>query len=111
MSEKIYLPCSAKSRDNNFGETEIRLGLNVAKLGAFCKEHKNEGGYVNLIIAPRKSVGEYGDTHSVVLDTWVPGEKTKTKAKPSTTKSFKKPAAAPKTEAVTAEVEGDEPPF
>ena len=72
MSEPIYVPkASAKERETNFGKV-IKLSFKVTDLGAFAKANKNEKDYLNLELVPRKTVGQYGETHSVKLDTWKP---------------------------------------
>jgi len=71
MADKIYLRCSAKARTTQYGDV-LNLGIKVEDLADFCRKHKNERGYLNLTIAARKEVGQYGDTHSVYLDTYTP---------------------------------------
>lgn len=71
MADKIYLKCSAKARTTQFGEV-LNLGIKVEDLADFCRKHKNERGYLNLTISPRRETGQYGDTHSVYLDTYTP---------------------------------------
>ena len=90
-----YVPgSSAKSRETNFGEV-IKLSFKAAELGKFVNEHKNEKGYINLEIAPRKEVGQYGDTHSVKLDNWTPKEGAAEKpAAKATAKPKAKPTAS-----------------
>jgi len=70
--EKTYLKCSAKAHTFNNGDQIIKLSFKDTDIAAFVREHKNERGYVNLIISQRREVGQYGDTHSVSLDTWQP---------------------------------------
>jgi hypothetical protein len=76
MSEpKIYVPkCSAKEHVFKDGGSQIKVGFNAAALVEFIKANTNEKGYVNLLVTKRREVGKYGDTHSVALDTWKPGE-------------------------------------
>ena len=69
---KTYVKGSAKLRTTNFGDV-IKLGFKVEDLVAFVREHANAKGYINLDVVPRKEVGQYGDTHSIVLDDWQPG--------------------------------------
>ena len=69
--DKVFLNCSAKARQTPFGEV-ITLGIKRETLIAFANENANANGYVNLNIKPRREVGQYGDTHSVQLDTWEP---------------------------------------
>lgn len=111
MSEAIYVPkSSAKKRDTTFGEV-IKLSFKVSELGAFAKQHKNDADYLNLEIVPRKSVSDYGDTHSVKLDTWKPkadGGGQKTAQKPAASKGSSKKTTAPEPEDTGA---GDDIPF
>lgn len=71
MADKTYLKCSAKARDTRFGQV-INIGIKYDELIAFANQHKNARGYVNLTVSQRKEPGQYGDTHSVVLDTYEP---------------------------------------
>lgn len=71
MADRIYLKCSAKARETSFGEV-INIGIKVEDLADFCRKHKNERGYLNLTLTPRREVGQYGDTHSISLDTYTP---------------------------------------
>lgn len=70
MSDKVFLKCSAKA--SKYG---IRVGVKVEDLIAFAKQHGNDRGYLNLEIKERREVGQYGDTHSVTLDTFDPKAK------------------------------------
>lgn len=70
MADKVFLKCSAKQR--KYG---ISIGVKVEDLIAFATQHGNERGYLNLEIKERREVGQYGDTHSVTLDTFVPNSK------------------------------------
>ncbi len=106
QKERIFVPgSSAKAKDLEFG-TVVNLSFDVAELQSFAKTHKKESkngkNYLNLSIVPRKKVGDYGDTHSVQLDTWEPkpqGEPTQQKV------------AKPKKVEQTAPVEEDDVPF
>lgn len=71
-ADKQYLKCSAKEKEFRTGGSVIRLGVKVEDLIAFAKQHGNERGYLNLSIIKRRSVGQYGDTHSVSLDDYEP---------------------------------------
>ncbi len=76
--QKTYVPkSSAKERVFNSGGSSINLSFKADELIAFIKEHRNEKGYLNLKIEKRREAGQYGDTHSVVLDTWKPEQKPK----------------------------------
>ncbi len=71
MADKTYLKCSAKERKFSNGGSVINVGIKREDLAEFVRKHTNERGYVNLTIAPRREVGQYGDTHSVYLDTFI----------------------------------------
>ena len=74
MAEVIYAG-SAKEKDGKFGKF-LNVGLNVEKL----KEHMTAKGWVNVTISPRKEVGKYGETHTVVIDQFVPKKKDEAEA-------------------------------
>jgi len=81
--ETIYINgIKIKEVETKYG-TLLKLGINVDKFVSEMEKHKNEKGYVNLNVNKRKEVGQYGDTHSVSLDTWKP-EKEETKPKNKT---------------------------
>lgn len=69
--EYTYAPGSAKLRDN-CKWFEIRYGFKAEEMIEFCKAHANEKGFVNLKINERRTVGKFGETHNVSLDTWMP---------------------------------------
>jgi hypothetical protein len=73
VADRIFLKCSAKAKTFNNGGSVINVGIKVEDLADFVRKHKNERGYINLVIAERREVGQYGDTHSVYLDTYQPG--------------------------------------
>ena len=68
---KTYVKGSAKLRQTNYGPI-LKVSLKADDLIAFAKQHANQRGYLNLDIVERKEVGQYGDTHSIVLDDFVP---------------------------------------
>jgi len=72
MTEKTYFKCSAKQRTFPSGGSVINIGMKVDELIAFAKQHQNQGGYLNLVLAERREEGKYGDTHYVYLDTYTP---------------------------------------
>ncbi len=96
QEQKIYAPVSAKEVTFQSGKTIIKLGVNVAKFTEFLKQHANAKGYVNLGISSRKEVSQYGETHTVWLDTWKP-------------ESNQKPA--PQKESPRQPAGGDDVPF
>lgn len=103
---KVYVNgISAKARQTDYGEF-INLGVNVDKVIAFLTEHRNEAGFVNLTVAKRREVGQFGDTHTVMLDTWKPKEQaaggaTAPAAKPAGKKTAAKAPVAPPDPEVT----------
>ena len=68
-NEKIYVG-GAKEKTGNFGVFHsIRFSAqDVATLQA----NLNAKGYVNLNMNQRQSPSQYGQTHSLVIDTWQP---------------------------------------
>jgi hypothetical protein len=75
MSEKTYLKCSAKAKTFRDGGSVILIGAKAADLIAFAQQHANDRGYVNLKVQQRREPGQYGDTHSVMLDDYQPKAK------------------------------------
>ncbi len=73
MADKVFLKCKAKERTFNNGGSVINISIKVDDLIRFANEHKNERGYLNLTVQARREVGQYGDTHSVTLDTYQSG--------------------------------------
>lgn len=91
-NKKVYVDgIRIKSRETSFGQV-LSLGINVDKVIDFLKKNKNESGYVNIDILPRKEVGTYGETHSATLNTWKPGGQDA--QKPSNKTPVNKPRAA-----------------
>ena len=61
---------TCKSKTSQYWEF-FNISINLDKL----EEHKNEKGYVNLVMSKRKEVWKYGETHSFKLNDWKPEEK------------------------------------
>ena len=72
---KTYAPLFVKEHEFKDGGTMLKMSAKADKLIAFLNQHVNSKGYVNFNISRRKEVGQYGDTHSVYLDTWEPKPK------------------------------------
>jgi len=72
MSEqKIYVG-GAKEMSGNFGVFhKISFSHNDLNM---LMENLNAKGYVNLNMNKRKQPSRYGQTHSLVIDTWQPSE-------------------------------------
>jgi hypothetical protein len=73
--DKVYVPLFVKEHEFKDGGTILKMSCKVDKLVAFLNQHVNAKGYVNMAISRRKEVGQYGDTHYAVLDTWEPKPK------------------------------------
>lgn len=76
MSEtKTYVPkANAKEVTFQSGNSIVKIGLHAETVAAFLLANANAKGYVNLGLSRRKSVGNYGETHCLWLDTWEPGQ-------------------------------------
>ena len=72
MAKKVYLRCSAREKQFDNGGSVINVGIKVEDLADFARRHKNDRGYLKLVIAPRREPGQYGDTHYIYLDTFTP---------------------------------------
>lgn len=71
--KKTYVPkSSAKIVTFRDGGSLMKLSFQVDALIEFLKQHRNERGYINLNVTERKTPSQYGETHSVWLDTWKP---------------------------------------
>ena len=104
MAEKIYLKgCSAKAKTFDDGGQVIKLGLKVEDLADFCRRHKNERGYLNLVISQRREVGQFGDTHTVYLDTYTPKTGAGAREDEARNTAWQRPHSAP--------VDGSDIPF
>lgn len=100
---KIYLKkVSAKEVQTQWGAV-LKLGVHADTMIDFLNQHRNEKGYVNIAISPRKEVGQYGDTHSVTLDTWKPGQRRNAPAR--------QPAPEPPTQSAQPGDDSDSVPF
>lgn len=73
--DKIYVG-SGKERKFDGGGSVINVTLDLDKLVAEYMNHgfKTNNGEkkIRITIGQRKEVGQYGDTHTVTLDTWHP---------------------------------------
>ena len=102
---KIYVPkCSAKSHTFQNGGEIIKIAFHADTLAEFVKNHANEKGFVNFIVGKRREVGNYGETHTVMLDTWKPSGSPA--AKPAS-----QPTARTPSQPTSAEPEEDDVPF
>lgn len=75
MADKIYMG-SGKEKTFDDGGSVISVHLSLEKIGEYFKDY----GYtsasgekrIKLNIGSRREIGTYGETHTVVLDTWKP---------------------------------------
>jgi hypothetical protein len=102
MADKVFLKCSAKQKRFDNGGSVINFGVKATDLIAFAQAHANERSYVNMVISERREVKQYGDTHSVTLDTYV--------SKPKETGSSGRIGAGPVLESPPIPLD-DDPPF
>lgn len=65
---KNYLRWSAKAVTTQYG-TLINLSISKEELN---KLPVSEKGFIRITIAERKEIGQYGDTHSIFENTFVP---------------------------------------
>jgi outer membrane protein assembly factor BamA len=69
MSDKIYCG-NAKAIETKYGEI-MKVSFSRSDIEKL-NQNLNEKGYVNLNITERREADKYGNTHSVVIDTWKP---------------------------------------
>ena len=65
---KIYIKGAAARQKGKL----LLLSFNTDALIAFIGQHTNEKGRLNLKIVERREPGKYGETHDILLDTFVP---------------------------------------
>jgi hypothetical protein len=72
MSDKIYMPCRIVKKEFQSGGSVLKFSFHYDKFVEAVRQHVNVNGYVNLQITQRKTVGQFGDTHCLSVDTWEP---------------------------------------
>lgn len=66
--EKIYV-----GQGKEFGQYgNIGVSICIEDATPHFKKGKNGKTYLNIVIAKRKTKGQYGDTHSVTINDWTP---------------------------------------
>lgn len=68
-NQKKYIG-SVKTIAGNFGEFQ-KISFNKTDLEEL-EAHLNEKGWVNINMNKRREVGQYGQTHTMVIDDWKP---------------------------------------
>lgn len=97
MSEqqKIYAPVRAKVVEFQSGKKILKISFKSDEMVEFIQKHTNQRGFVNLGVSKRKEVGRYGETHTVWLDTWEPGQQQPSAPRPApapTTRNINPPS-------------------
>lgn len=72
MSEQKVYVGNGKQIDTQYGKL-LKLSFSRADL-VVLTNHLNEKGYVNINCNERKSVSEWGHTHSMQIDDWQPNQ-------------------------------------
>lgn len=73
QTSKVYVPkSSAKEKVFDDGGSIIKLGFKADEFVEFINANKNAKGYIKLTVSKRRTPSQYGDTHSVALDSFVP---------------------------------------
>jgi hypothetical protein len=72
MSEQKVYVGNGKQIDTQYGKL-LKLSFSRADLVTLTN-HLNEKGYVNINCNERKSVSEWGHTHSMQIDDWQPNQ-------------------------------------
>ncbi len=70
MTKTFIKGASAKAITAQYGEF-FNLSFKLEDL----QQYANEKGYVNMTMSKRKEVGQYWDTHSLVLNEYKPKDK------------------------------------
>lgn len=75
MADHIYVG-SGKERTFDNGGSVITVSIDVDKLINACKDHgyNSDAGkrYIKLKVGRRREIDQYGNSHSVEVDTWKP---------------------------------------
>ena len=87
-NEKIYVG-GAKEKNGNFGVFHS-ISFSAQDLETL-KQNLNSKGYVNLVMNQRRTPSQYGQTHSLTIDTWEP----QAQGGGGAPRQFQQPAGAP----------------
>jgi len=75
MPDNIYCG-NAKEKTFQDGGSILKVGICLTDIPKeWIKEDKNGRKWVNLVIGQRRETGKFGETHTVKVDTFVPGQK------------------------------------
>jgi len=92
-STKNYISGGARQVDFGDGGSLINLDLKLEDLNNLPVSDR---GYIRIVVAPRREADQFGNTHSVYENTFVPD---KTKAPKGPTGAGKPTVSAPKSKA------------
>ena len=73
MEQKRFVKSFCKEKIFDNGGSIVKISISKAD---FNELEATEKGYVNLIVARRKEVSQFGDTHYIYLDDFKPKAKT-----------------------------------
>jgi hypothetical protein len=71
--QKRYVKSFCKEKEFDNGGSVIKVSINKDD---FNELEETDKGYVNLVVAKRKEVGQFGDTHYIYFDSFKPKAKT-----------------------------------
>ena len=69
MEQKRFVKSFCKEKQFDNGGSVIKVSISKAD---FNELETTEKGYVNLVVAKRKEVSQFGDTHYIYLDDFKP---------------------------------------
>ena len=69
MEQKRFVKSFCKEKQFDNGGSIIKVSISKAD---FNELEVTEKGYVNLVVAKRKEVSQFGDTHYIYLDDFKP---------------------------------------
>jgi hypothetical protein len=105
--EKIYVGRGKKS--DRFDIVSIDICLTDLP-----KEHIKKGNngksYIKLNVSAKREVDDYGNTHTVTVDTWKPTQGNAPQSKPETKREYAKPTETKTPQGVSAS-DTDDLPF
>lgn len=78
MADTVYLNCKTTEKTFADGGSLLNVRVKAEVLAAFLEQHTGADGWLRLTIRRRKQVGQFGDTHSVLLDSFTPTPRTPT---------------------------------
>ena len=71
---KVFAPFNVVQKEGSYGPFWSISGK-AEKIKAFIDAHTTESGFINLTMQDRREVGQYGETHNIILNDWKPKAK------------------------------------